>query len=425
MPAPVNLSFETAGESPGRAYSWTLSSLSAAYEKPGFGAAVFLSPDEVDWHDVVGIGQRGRFVPAVIAPNGYFSFVFDLIVGVSANAIFPLDEPHDVVYFDDDNRLYYDSDAQKMVLRIGGVDLMSAALSWTGAVGLLLTAKHLPTGRSLTVAGATTGNGTVTAAALAAMSGIPRRGYVLGNPGAVETDFGVNAWTAENDPIDHEDFEHRWRNYYFDKEFFPTEILSQGFSGDSLAADGFEVDWGAFLRALALTAEAPFDAPPAAGPIVNYESFEQKGPWLLELASVSPAPFGVETFDPLGWDPDYSYQLGSVSAAAFAGAHADPAEDFERVFGPAVVTASPAPASELLWTGHPLVSDDRVGFETDGAFPLGLSEGILYYVVNPTSLSFQVSLGLAGTPNVIGDYGSGQLRVFGDPALYWVEVETF
>jgi hypothetical protein len=416
MPAPGNLSFETPAEQPGLAEGWTLTSLSAAYEKAGFGAAAFVSVG-ADWTDVTGIGQLGRFVPEVVAPNGFFSFVMETIATAASLAYDPGIE-HNLVYFDASNRLFYDVSTQQIILRIGGVNLLSAPLTWTASTVMTFTAKHLATGRTLSVAGAASGNGTVTAAAKTAMVGMPRVGYVLGLPGVVETEWGVYSWIAQRDQIDVEDFERRWGNFYYDLEPYALALGSASFG--ALLFEGFEVDWDDFLRGLAATAEASFDSDP--GPARSYEDFEQLGPYALDFPGVEAAVFGIESFDPLGWDEGYTLGLFAVETALFAGTNADPAEGFERVFGPVAVAVSPAPASELGWEGHPFFADDRCGFSTSGAFPLGISDGILFYVVNPTTLGFQISQALGGAVIVIGDYGSGQLKVFGDPSLFWVDV---
>lgn len=56
---------------------------------------------------------------------------------------------------------------------------------------------------------------------------------------------------------------------------------------------------------------------------------------------------------------------------------------------------------------HHLNNGDRVSFTTDVTLPGGLSPIVLYYVVNKTSNTFQVSTTLGGSPVNITDDGTG------------------
>ncbi|MCA9617404.1 MAG: hypothetical protein KC731_00185 [Myxococcales bacterium] len=88
---------------------------------------------------------------------------------------------HDLVYIDDANRIYFDIATKTFIAKIGGVTTASAAVTFSRHQALTITVSHQASGVSLTVAGATTGNGTTTGAAQPALHPVPAQAYILGN----------------------------------------------------------------------------------------------------------------------------------------------------------------------------------------------------------------------------------------------------
>lgn len=115
--------------------------------------------------------------PSNLAPSGYFDL--DLTIAPNyANGEMATD--HDLVFFDSNDRLFIQQSTLKIVMRIGGVDVVSSALTWSRETAIRVQAKHLSTGRTLIVSGATTGNGTTTDTAVSAVS-LPAAAYLMGN----------------------------------------------------------------------------------------------------------------------------------------------------------------------------------------------------------------------------------------------------
>jgi hypothetical protein len=76
----------------------------------------------------------------------------------------------------------------------------------------------------------------------------------------------------------------------------------------------------------------------------------------------------------------------------------------ERAYGE--VTAS-ATADTLTWVNHPFSDGDRVRLFTDSVLPGGLVNTTLYWVVNSTDDTFQVSATEGGSAIDITDAGTG------------------
>lgn len=62
------------------------------------------------------------------------------------------------------------------------------------------------------------------------------------------------------------------------------------------------------------------------------------------------------------------------------------------------VTISIASAAVINWSGHGLPNGTMVRFSTTGALPAGLTVGTVYFIVNCSTNSFQVSETLSGAP---------------------------
>jgi hypothetical protein len=124
--------------------------------------------------------------PEVIAPGG----ALHVELRVAPN--FAHDEQgaeeYNLLFFDDKNRLFLRKSDQRLVFRVGGVDVTTDALAFGRDQELTITAKSAAGGEmSLTVAGATSGDGTITGGPGSAIPA-PASGVVtiLGGPGGAE-----------------------------------------------------------------------------------------------------------------------------------------------------------------------------------------------------------------------------------------------
>ncbi len=120
--------------------------------------------------------------PANLAPGGYFDL--DLTFAPNYSSA-DMGVDHDLVFFDSNNRVFVQQSTLKIVLRIGGADVLSSALTWSRETAIRVQAKHLSTGRSLTISGASTGNGAASGVAVSTFS-LPATAYVLGNASGAE-----------------------------------------------------------------------------------------------------------------------------------------------------------------------------------------------------------------------------------------------
>jgi hypothetical protein len=115
--------------------------------------------------------------PSLVAPGGFFKA--ELVVAPNyASTEFTGD--HDLLYFGANDRLFIRQSDKKLVLRIGGADVASAALTWAREQPISIRASHTKQGRALAVLGATTGNGSASAGAVSGLT-LPGTAYLLGN----------------------------------------------------------------------------------------------------------------------------------------------------------------------------------------------------------------------------------------------------
>ncbi len=122
--------------------------------------------------------------PANVAPGGFFEL--DMLVAPNY-ADTEQSADHNLVYFDTNNRIFIQQSTKKVVLRIGGADVLSSALTWSREAPIRIHALHRPGGRKLDVAGATSGNGSSGLQSAAAAISLPGTSYLMGsNTGAEE-----------------------------------------------------------------------------------------------------------------------------------------------------------------------------------------------------------------------------------------------
>ncbi len=109
---------------------------------------------------------------SAVAPGGYFDTLMTLAPNYAQNE-FAAD--HDLFFLDSNNRTFLRQSDKKIVQRIGGVDLVSAALTFARDTALTVRTSHRLAGRTLTV------NGTATTTTAAAAISLPGTAYWLGN----------------------------------------------------------------------------------------------------------------------------------------------------------------------------------------------------------------------------------------------------
>jgi hypothetical protein len=88
---------------------------------------------------------------------------------------------HDLIFIDANHRLFFRASDQRIVLRLGGIDLVSEPLEFDRDVELTIRAAHLPSWCQLEVAGAADGNGWTGAPPRAPMPALNDPIYVLGD----------------------------------------------------------------------------------------------------------------------------------------------------------------------------------------------------------------------------------------------------
>lgn len=124
---------------------------------------------------------------------------------------------------------------------------------------------------------------------------------------------------------------------------------------------------------------------------------------------------GLSNGDRAVFETDGVLPAGLTSDTAYyvigAGTH-----DFQITLTPitTATTVTFTTATDLVnLNAHGLSAGDKVVFATSGALPTGLTAGVTYYVINPTTNAFQVSTVLNGTAIDLGGSPSGTNTVNG------------
>jgi hypothetical protein len=103
-----------------------------------------------------------KALASAVAPSGWFDLT------VTYAPLYAYDEvtgEHDVIHIDADNRVYYDGSDDSYHFVLHGTEVAAAgAVTFSRDQALTVRARHLPTGVTLTVSGATTGDGSDTSA---------------------------------------------------------------------------------------------------------------------------------------------------------------------------------------------------------------------------------------------------------------------
>jgi hypothetical protein len=89
------------------------------------------------------------------------------------------------------------------------------------------------------------------------------------------------------------------------------------------------------------------------------------------------------------------------------------------------VTITIASPSVVTWTAHGLAVGTEVAFSTTGALPTGLSQNTPYYVVNPTTNTFQVAASVGGAAiNTSGSQSGTHRSGAGTNNQWWLYVSA-
>lgn len=112
-----------------------------------------------------------------------------------------------------------------------------------------------------------------------------------------------------------------------------------------------------------------------------------------QLAATSFSPTGyislaAALYPDTGWLNCYGQNVSRTTYATLLAA----------ITTTSVVTISIATPGVIGWASQPMRSGDIVSFETTGSLPTGLSTATNYFVVNPSTNSFQVALTAGGSP---------------------------
>jgi hypothetical protein len=359
-----------------------------------------------------------RFDPYAVANDGYFTFRAR-VRPVFASTEITADA--DVVFFDSNNRVFVRASDQRLVLRIGGVDITSPVLSWTRDQIISLRASHTAAGRTLSVDVNGAPIAVSTAGALPAIV-LSANGYAAGNAtGAQEcldlihlsfdakllltqsvTEAATYASALLLPPPPRETFEVGWsgnESYLF--TFSGGEAA--GYNSGAQSFEAFEQDW----------ANNAFELVFVGGDLED------------GLFSEGPA----ETFD-VDWDNNafalsWTTPSGLVSAASYDGALAPQAfEDFEQALADIDFTVNPS--SDVFTApvhGMPNGTTIYIANGTGGDIPAGTNKHLVYFVISTATNTYQLSLTSGGSAIDVGDAGTGQSNTTGDPARYWVSAD--
>lgn len=126
--------------------------------------------------------------PSTIMPGGYFDLRFVVSPHYASTETLV---DHDLLFVDSNNRLFFRQSDRKLVLKVGGNSIASAALTFNRNYALVVRAKSTATAFSLSVAGAISGNGTTTGSVQSAIS-LPSTVYVLGNASGSQESADLN-----------------------------------------------------------------------------------------------------------------------------------------------------------------------------------------------------------------------------------------
>lgn len=118
-------------------------------------------------------------------------------------------------------------------------------------------------------------------------------------------------------------------------------------------------------------------------------------------SAITPAQLANASFSPSGsmvWTAAITAPAGWAFAYGQTGNRVSQASLFNAITAAATVTLTIASPGVVNWANHDIPLGSKVSFETTGTLPTGLSTATNYYVVNPSTNSFQVAATQDGTP---------------------------
>ncbi len=121
--------------------------------------------------------------PKNVAPGGFFNL--DMTVAPNYTQAEQAAD-HNLVYFDANNRVYIEQSTHKVILRIGGSNILSSALTWARETPIRIRAQHTRHGRRLVITGASSGNGDSGLQSASAAMTLPATSYLMGGSSGAE-----------------------------------------------------------------------------------------------------------------------------------------------------------------------------------------------------------------------------------------------
>lgn len=91
----------------------------------------------------------------------------------------------------------------------------------------------------------------------------------------------------------------------------------------------------------------------------------------------------------------WAFAGGTAPVLSTAGASRDDLYYSVKMYKTSTVTISIATPGVVSWTGHGLITGQKIIFTTDGALPTGITAGTAYYVINVDADTFRIATSLS------------------------------
>jgi hypothetical protein len=383
-----------------------------------------------------------------VAPGGFFDIEMVIRPHYATSEISP-GGAHDLLYLDEDNRVYFDEATSTMYFLENGSTTISTAATWSRDATITVRMRYLAGLVELTISGASTGNGTTTVSQTNTALALPSRLYLLGNSSGAQESADLMKLDALQSPSDKETFETDWGNYPFYEQLGLVETSATVISdnaepfalvdGQTLLFDldipavGQSVtfntaDFSEISQALALEiataindqtsgVSATIDtngrlviSSSSVGNLSRLSNFSGTSAATLGFDSstlgqgaVTGTPVANASFDSAvlidpeayedfedGWDDLWSSVLSLTGQATFDIDPSQNFEDFEQEWNEITGSFTTSGTTTIASNSHGLGLDDRVRF--DGTLPSPLNDTTRYWVVLvPTENQFEVS----------------------------------
>lgn len=348
-----------------------------------------------------------------------------------------------LIWIDDDNRVYFRSSDAKIVVRYGGSDVVeSSALTWSRYQRITVKFHHTVSTMSLIVAGASSGNGTTTYATAVAPPTITSTSsiFLFGDSSGATEAFDVHRVDFGGQISDVEAF--NWNGNLvasFDTTDYTFALYASGTLVTAVPYDNFESTNGwdsTYQTTIGSSEAATFDSGGPAGETV--EDFEESWDgttsamvYETTISSSTTADYNssagtTETFEAgsgEGWDTAWVNTMGSTTAASFdSGGTPEAFEDFEEVSLRVQVTVNITSNVFTTFDGgaHGFTAPtDIITFEGDG-LPDGLQSDIEYTVATTPSASTFTAGDPDGVTVDVISHPTAKLYVVPDQTAFWV-----